>query len=323
MSEITLQLFHQYNLKPEGEFYKRCCDIESEYKDSRRLHLSSAIPKLIEENICSYLKKQTESHEASQLASFVVLSSYRNERNVMAFPLFATETNSKRIEPIEYEFIDTEGNRRYLHVTANATYGMATQRDGDILRFVISKIGEVLLREKKLADYVELTRRELLEGIGKDDQRNNYVWLEGALDRLSSTVYKTNIFSSNPRNSNLELSGSIVQIERLYTQDKELKTIRFYPALHILESIKRKNILAIPKEIIFESGNFKKRLLEVVQVHAGDKKAWKVQTSKLMELCATTMPTREFKRRIKEAGLPFEVKYSKGTNGELINFAIK
>jgi hypothetical protein len=67
----------------------------------------------------------------------VCLTRYRNARLIMANPLFSCD-QKKRTEPIEYRFLDSDGHERFVQVTANATYGMATQRDADIIRFAIS-----------------------------------------------------------------------------------------------------------------------------------------------------------------------------------------
>ena len=68
----------------------------------------------------------------------ISLSQVRSERHFMRYPLFSTDQKI-RFQPIEYR---SQDGTRYVTVTANATYGMATQRDADILRYAISKLAE-------------------------------------------------------------------------------------------------------------------------------------------------------------------------------------
>ncbi|MFN9959195.1 MAG: hypothetical protein ACK55I_39385, partial [bacterium] len=84
--------------------------------------------------------RKTMQERAMELsrASDLTPTVYRNDHHIMRFPIFST-SQGKRLEPIHYEFTDRQKNRRFLTVTANATYGMADQRDGDIIRYVITK----------------------------------------------------------------------------------------------------------------------------------------------------------------------------------------
>jgi plasmid replication initiation protein len=97
----------------------------------------------------------------------IIPSAYRNDQHIMRYPLFTT-SKIKRFDPIEYEFIDKNGDRRFITVTANAKYGMADQRDADILRYALTKMGEVFLKTGYAAPYVKVSPYELLRGIGKD-----------------------------------------------------------------------------------------------------------------------------------------------------------
>src|SRR5512143_203384 len=72
----------------------------------------------------------------------VDLTRYRNERNLMLFP-FCSTSKAKRIKSIRYT---SAHGQRWLEVTANYDYGMAKIWDFDILRFAISKAGEIELQ---------------------------------------------------------------------------------------------------------------------------------------------------------------------------------
>jgi hypothetical protein len=60
----------------------------------------------------------------------------------MIFP-FCSTAKAKRVKSIRYTSAD---GKRWLEVTANYEYGMAKIWDFDILRFALSKAGEVALQ---------------------------------------------------------------------------------------------------------------------------------------------------------------------------------
>jgi plasmid replication initiation protein len=69
----------------------------------------------------------------------VDISRYRNERNLMLYP-FCSTAKHKRTKAIRYKSAD---GKRWIEVTANHDYGMAKIWDFDILRFTLSKAGEI------------------------------------------------------------------------------------------------------------------------------------------------------------------------------------
>ena len=130
----------------------------------------------------------------------VDLTRYRNERNLMLFP-FCSTAKAKRVKGIHYTSSD---GKRWLEVTANYEYGMAKIWDFDILRFALSKAGEVALQVRYFPPYVDFTSYECLKAIGRDTKAGkNYIWIEEALDRLVSTTYKGNIFKEDENRSEI------------------------------------------------------------------------------------------------------------------------
>ena len=124
--------------------------------------------------------------QALELAKAPVdLSRYRNERNLMLFP-FCSTAKAKRVKGIRYVSAD---GKRWLEVTANYDYGMAKIWDFDILRFALSKAGEIALLIGYFPSYVDFTAYECLKAIGRiTNTGKSYTWIEEALDRLTTTA---------------------------------------------------------------------------------------------------------------------------------------
>ena len=125
--------------------------------------------------------------QALELAKVPVdLTRYRNERNLMMFP-FCSTAKAKRVKSIRYTSAD---GKRWLEVTANYEYGMAKIWDFDILRFALSKAGEISLRVGYFPSSVEFSGYEFLKALGRNPESgNNLKWIKEGLRRLCFTGY--------------------------------------------------------------------------------------------------------------------------------------
>ena len=248
--------------------------------------------------------------QALELAKAPVdLSRYRNERNLMLFP-FCSTAKAKRVKGIRYVSAD---GKRWLEVTANYDYGMAKIWDFDILRFALSKAGEIALQIGYFPPYIDFTAYECLKAIGRDAKAGkNYIWIEEAFDRLVSTTYKGNIFKEDENKSEI---FTLINIEYIKNQKGQVDGIRMHFNQRIQESAKLRGLLTIDKTILREEAGIKKRLLELVMVSMGKESSWVVGIERLQSLCAHDGELKAFKRQLKEYKLPWSVNFSKALGG--------
>lgn len=238
----------------------------------------------------------------------VDLSRYRNERNLMLFP-FCSTARAKRIKGIHYVSAD---GKRWLEVTANYDYGMAKIWDFDILRFALSKAGEVALQVGYFPNSVEFSGYECLKALKRSDHGKNYRWLRDAINRLCLTGYKGNIFRENEK-----MTEIFTLIRASYENDTEkMERICLVFNERIIESIKLfKGLLSVNSDIINEEAGIKKRLLELVAVSKGKESSWSVGIERLQALCAHEGEVKEFKRQLNGYVLPWSVSFSKAVGG--------
>ena len=248
----------------------------------------------------------------------VELTRYRNERNLMMFP-FCSTAKAKRVQSIRY--ISADG-KRWLEVTANYEYGMAKIWDFDILRFALSKAGEVALQVGYFPPCIEFTAYEYLKAIGRDAKAGkNYIWIEEAFDRLVSTTYKGNIFKEDENRSEV---FTLINIEYIKNQQGQVDKIRMHFNQRIQESAKLRGLLAIDKAILREEAGIKKRLLELVTVSMGRESSWTVGIGRLQALCAHEGTLKRFKYELKQYALPWEVTFSRTIHsGGNVTFTVK
>jgi len=255
---------------------------------------------------------------ALELAKIPIdLTRYRNERNLMLFP-FCSTAKAKRVKSIRYSSAD---GRRWLEVTANYEYGMAKIWDFDILRFALSKAGEVALQVGYFPNSIEFSGYECLKALKRSDQGKNYRWLRDAINRLCLTGYKGNIFRENEK-----ITEVFTLIQASYEDETgKIERIRLVFNERIIESIKLfKGLLSINSDIINEEAGIKKRLLELVTVSKGKESSWTVGIERLQALCAHEGTLKRFKYELKQYTLPWEVTFSKAIgSGENVTFTVK
>jgi len=238
----------------------------------------------------------------------VDLTRYRNERNLMLFP-FCSTAKAKRIKSIRYSSAD---GKRWLEVTANHDYGMAKIWDFDILRFALSKAGEIALQIGYFPSYIDFTAYECLKAVGRDVKAGkNYIWVEEALVRLVSTTYRGNIFREDENRSEI---FTLINVEYLKNREEQVDKIRINFNNRIQESAKLRGLLAIDQMILKEESGIKKKLLELVAVSIGKESSWKIGLERLQSLCAHEGTLKRFKYELTQYDLPWEINFIKGIN---------
>lgn len=255
---------------------------------------------------------------ALQLAqSPVDLTRYRNERNLMLFP-FCSTAKTKRLKGIRY--VSADGNR-WLEVTANHDYGMAKIWDFDILRFALSKAGEIALQVGYFPNVVEFSGYECLKALKRSHQGKNYRWLREGITRMCLTGYRGNIFRED------EKTTEVFTLIQASYEDKtgKLEKIRLTFNERIIDSIKLfRGLLSINPDIINEEAGIKKRLLELVTVSMGKDSNWTVGLERLQALCAHEGTLKRFKYELKQYILPWKVTFGRSFNSsENVTFTTK
>lgn len=258
------------------------------------------------------IENSPEAKEARELASNPIeLTRYRNERNLMLFP-FCSTSKRKRLKTIEYRSSD---GKRWLQVSASHQFGMAKIWDFDILRFALSKAGEIKHQLGYFPSFVEFTIYECLKAIDRDPKSGkNIMWFREAIKRLVSTTYIGNIFREDVKT---ELAFTLIKYQLTESVvgcgfDK----IKMSFDERLIESVRYQNgLLAINKQILHEESGIKKRLLELIAVSKGNREEWSVSLSRLQEMCAHEGELKKFKKMLYSYNLPWEVSFSKAVGG--------
>lgn len=242
----------------------------------------------------------------------VELSAYRNERNLMLFP-FCSTARKTRFTPIEYK---TSDGKRWLEVSPNVKHGMVKIWDFDVLRYALSKAGEVARAEgSTFPPYIEFSAYECLKAIGRSPKgKAGHEWLRKAIKRLAHTAYSGNIFRENEK-----ITTEFHLIEAEYQEDDngKLGKIRIKFNERLIDSARyAKGLLEIDPKVINEDSGLKKRLLELVKTGMGKDLEWTVGLERLKDLCASERQTKWFKRDLKNLkDIPWKLIFSPRIGG--------
>jgi plasmid replication initiation protein len=131
-----------------------------------------------------------EEDQLDLFVPFMADLALRDQREIMERPFFSL-AKRKRLKPIAYVSPDTSTS---VNVLPHPDFGMATIWDADILIWAGSTINA--LRKKAVNDVprtLHFQPYDLLKTIGRATGGREYKLMREALDRLQSTVVKTNI----------------------------------------------------------------------------------------------------------------------------------
>ena len=189
----------------------------------------------------------------------------RDQREMMERPFFSL-AKSKRVKPIDYQSPD---GKLWVHVSANADYGMATIWDADILIDCASVLADMARRGvNDVPRKLHLMPYDLLRAIGRPTTGRAYELLGQALDRLVATTIKTNIRAENRREATFSWLDGWTQLVDEKTERSRGMTIElsnwFWEGVMMTGGV-----LSIDRAYFDLTGGRERWLYRVARKHAG------------------------------------------------------
>lgn len=237
-----------------------------------------------------------------------------NARHIMNLPIFSVESKRIKDNIIEHSFIE-KGIKYHLKVINNDKLGIADQRDGDIVRYALTYIMYNYKNYGKLTDNVQFSQYELLKEIKGNVTKHDYEWLQDAIFRLTSTIYVTNLWEENPLET---YSGNLVNISFSNHPTLKKRQIKLKFNRKPLEFLINAGILSIDRQILKESSNLRKKLLELVQSHMGKDNVWQIKVKKLSDKCGYKGSIKAFNKNLKRLDLPYQIERKSNLQKEQI-----
>ena len=226
----------------------------------------------------------------------------RDQRDTMERPFFSL-AKSKRLKSIDYTSPD--GNI-WVKVIPHQSFGMATIWDADILIWAASMLTD--MRNRHINDIPRQLRfqpYDLLKAIHRPTGGKEYRYLRDSLDRLKSTVVKTNIRGRSKRKDRtfswIDDWGDLVDEKTEQSLGMEITVSDWFYEGVLMEG----GVLAIDPLYFSITGGRQRWLYRVARKHAGGH-AWPgfaIAIPTLFEKSGAEGTYRRFKFEIKRVAL--------------------
>lgn len=262
-------------------------------------------------------RKAGEARQLDLFVAFVGDVPLRDDREGMSVPLVSL-AKSKRTAPIEWQSSDGE---RWARVTANATHGMATIWDMDVLIWAVSQINAAIEEGRPTGPTLHFQTYDMLRAIGRDVGGKSYAEVEAALNRLAGTLVETNIRAASTRRK-----SSFHLLER-WDHDTDEETGRSKGLTITLPRwlydgvVKHRDVLAISPSYFDISSGISRWLYRLARRHGGKQAAgWRFTMRQLHARSGSTQPISQFARDVRAAvarGIPeYRLDLVRGQTGE-------
>jgi plasmid replication initiation protein len=236
---------------------------------------------------------------AQQLDLFVAFIGdvpLRDDKESMSVPLVSL-SKGKRVAPIEWR---SPNGEQFVNVTANATHGMATIWDMDVLIWAVSQINTAINAGRDVSPVLRFHPHDMLKAIGRDVGGDHYNALEDALRRLTGTLVETNIRSASKRRK-----SSFHLLER-WDHDTDPVTGRSKGMTLTLPQwvydgvVQHRDVLAISPRYFELTSGIARWLYRLARRHAGKQSTgWRCTMRVLHARSGSTQPLNQFARDVR------------------------
>jgi plasmid replication initiation protein len=265
------------------------------------------------------MPKRTADHP-HQLDLFVALMGevpLRDDKEAMSVPLVSL-AKGKRTTPIEWRSSNGEW---HVRVTANATHGMATIWDYDVIVWAVSQLNEAVNKGLPTSPVIRFQPYDMLRAIRRQVGGKDYKELEAALNRLAGTMIETNI-----RAGNTARKSSFHLLER-WQHDTDATTGRSRGMMLELPQwmydgvVKEHDVLTIAPEYFDITSGIARWLYRLARRHAGKQATgWRFTMRELHRRSGSVQARKEFAKGVRavvEKGIPeYRLNILTGQTGE-------
>jgi plasmid replication initiation protein len=251
----------------------------------------------------------------------------RDDREAMVLPLVSL-AKQKRTKPIEWRAAD---GSRWVRVTANATHGMATIWDLDVVVWLVSQLNAFAEKGEVPPRTLRFRPHDMLRSIGRDVGGDHYRELEAALNRLRGTMIETNV--RLPQTSMRRKAGFGWIDDWSHEIDDTTGRSRgmaITASAWIWEGVaKHRDVLAIPPAYFDITSGLGRWLYRLARRHAGKQATgWRWTFRHLHERSGSTQAFGEFSRDLRRLiaadKLPeYRLEEVDGQRGDAVLWAVR
>lgn len=236
---------------------------------------------------------------AKQLGLFVAPRGsvpLRDDKESMSVPMVSL-SKGKRTKPIEWT--SSDGNR-YVRVSADATHGMATIWDLDIVIWGVSQINAAIEAKKSPSPVLRFHPHDMLIAIGREVGGDHYKAMEEALRRLKGTSVETNIRIAGRHRKEM---FSLLDGWQHDTDDDTNRSRGMQITLPrwVFNGAMQQDVLAIPSSYFKLKSGIARFLYRLARRHAGKQgQGFRITMKALHARSGSVQPLKEFARAVRK-----------------------
>jgi plasmid replication initiation protein len=263
-------------------------------------------------------RKTGRPRQLDLFVAFVGDVPFRDDREGMSVPLVSL-SKGKRVAPIKWTSANGE---QWVRITANATHGMGTIYDLDVVIWAVSQINKAVEERKPSGPVLHFQAYDMLRTIGRSTSGRGYAELEAALNRLAGTLVETNIrLSSIGKKASFHLLEGWSHITDDAT-GRSLGMTLTLPRWVYEGVVQHRDVLAVSPVYFDLTSGIARWLYRLARRHAGKQEhGWRFTMKRLHERSGTTRVLKDFAkdvRKLVEAqGVPeYRLDVIRGQTGE-------
>ena len=180
-----------------------------------------------------------------------------------------------------------------------ASKGLATIYDKDILIYCISQIMAKLKRGEPVSQRVRISSRDLLIFTNRGTSGRDYMALIEALDRLEGTRIRTNIVTGD--DEQIDGFGLIdaSSIRRKHGLDGRLLWCEIKLSDWVFNAIRAHEVLTLHRDYFRLRKPIERRVYELARKHCGQQDEWRVRVETLLKKTGSQSPEKRFRQMIR------------------------
>ena len=214
-------------------------------------------------------------------------------------PFFGLSTRPRK-QPIRYE----DGRGNFLELRPDPEYGLPTIFDQDLVIFTASAILAERRPGQEIPRRLKFRTADLIEFSNRQFGGRQYMQVEAALQRLTTTSLRTNIVGEKYERTNMfgmVDRSSIIRRRDLDPGDPAaLLGCEIVLSDWMLDAILADRILTLHPDYFRLRRPFDRRIYQIARKHCGKQPRWEVGLAQLYAKSGSTDTVRHFRRRFKD-----------------------
>ncbi|MDE0004715.1 MAG: replication initiator protein A [Rhodospirillaceae bacterium] len=214
-------------------------------------------------------------------------------------PFFGLSTRPRR-EPIRYE----DGRGNWLELLPTHQYGLPTIFDQDLVIYAASAIMAERKAGREIPRRLKFHTADLIEFANRSRGGRQYLQVEQALYRLTTTNLRTNIVSGKYERTDIfgiVDRASIVRRRDLAPGDSAaLLGCSIVLSDWMIEAILSNRLLTLHPDYFRLRRPFDRRIYQIARKHCGKQESWQIELPKLYAKAGSSGLVRHFRQQFRD-----------------------